>query len=195
MSELKAYLGILTYYGKFLPNLSTLLALLYSLLQKNKTCSWTNTQEQAFQQSKKILTSSSVLVHYSPTLEMTLACDASQYGLGAVLSHRFLNGEEKPIAYASSTLSKLEQNYSQIEREGLSLVFGVKKFHSYLYGRRFTMYTDHKPLQTLFNPNKSISTVVSQRIQRWALTLSMYTYSVKHHPGKAHCEILCAMSS
>ena len=179
VSESKAYLGILTYYGKFLPNLSTLLVPLYSLLQKNKAWSRTNVQEQAFQQSKKILTSSSVLV--------PLAYDASQYGLGEVLSHHFPNGEETPIAYASCTLSKPEQNYSQIEQEGLSLVFGVKKFHSYLYGRRFTMYTDHKPLQTLFNPNKSISTMVSQHIQRWALKLSMYTYRVKHRPGKAHC--------
>ena len=184
MSELKAYLGILMYYGKFLPNLSTLLAPLYSLLQKNKAWLWTNTQEKVFQQSKEMLTSSSVLVHYSPTLELTMACDASQYGLGAVLSHYFPKGEEKPIAYASHMLSKPEQNYSQIEREGLSLVFQVKKFHSYLYSRQFTMYTDHKPLQTLSNPNKSISTMVSQCIQRWVLTLSMYTYSVKHHPGK-----------
>ena len=65
-------------------------------------------------------------------------------------------------------------------------MFGVQRFHSYLYGRQFTLYTDHKPLESLFNPRKSISTMVSQRIQRWALTLAMYEYTVKHRPGDAN---------
>ena len=75
-----------------------------------------------------------MLSHYNPEFDLTLACDASQYGLGAVLSHRLPIGEEKSIAYVSRTLSKAEQNYSQLEKEGLALVFGVKKFCLYLCG-------------------------------------------------------------
>jgi len=180
VTELKAYLGILTYYSKFLPNLSTMLAPLYALFQKDQAWLWQAAQAEAFQKSKDMLTSSSVLTHYNPDLELTLACDASQYGLGAVLSHHFPSGEEKPIAFASRTLSKAKQNYSQIEKENLALVFGVQRFHSYLYGWQFTLYTDHKPLESLLNPWKSISKVVSQRIQHWALTLTMYEYTVNH---------------
>ena len=111
---------------------------LYTLLQKDTSWKWQTAQVEAFQQSKDLLTSSSVLIHYNPDYELTLACDASQYGLGAVLSHRLPNGDEKPIAYASRTLSKAERNYLQLEKEGLALVFGVQIFHLYLYGREFT---------------------------------------------------------
>jgi len=97
------------------------LALLYPLLQKDQAWSWQAAQAEAFQKSKDMLTSSSMLTHYNPDFELTLACDASQYGLGAVLSHHFPSGEEKPIAFASCTLSKAEQNYSQIEKESLAL--------------------------------------------------------------------------
>ena len=103
VSELKAYLGILTYYSKFLPNLSTVLAPLYELLKKDKKWTWQAAQAEAFQKSKDMLTSSNVLTHFNPDLPLTLAGDASQYGLGAVLSHCLPNGEEKPIAYMFQT--------------------------------------------------------------------------------------------
>lgn len=134
VTELKAYLGLISYYGKFLPNLSTHLAPLYQLLNKDVSWQWSKDQEESFQKSKKLLLSAKVLTHYNPQLPIVLACDASAYGIGAVLAHRMSDGTDRPIAYASRTLNSSERNYSQIEKEGLACIFGVKKFYSYLFG-------------------------------------------------------------
>ena len=90
------------------------------------------------------------------------------------------------MAYASRTLTKAERNYSQLEKEGLALLFGVKKFHVYLFGRNFTLCTDHKPLQSLLNESKSIPCMASARIQRWALILASYEYTIKYKSGPAN---------
>jgi len=105
-----------------------------SLLQSNKKWSWSNDCSKPFQNAKKQLTSACVLTHYNPSLPITLEVDASAYGVGAVKSHTFPNGSERPIAFASCTLTSAEKNYAQIEKEALALIFGVKKFHCYLYG-------------------------------------------------------------
>ena len=97
------------------------------------------------------------------------------------------NSTEQPIGYVSRTLSKAEQNYSQIEKEGLACVFGVKRFHSYLYGHHFTLITDHKPLLSLFGERRAIPPQASARIQRWALTLSMYEYTLAFKRTAQHC--------
>ncbi|PIK46177.1 hypothetical protein BSL78_16969 [Apostichopus japonicus] len=89
------------------------------------------------------------------------------------------DGSEKPVAYASRTLSKAVQNYSQVEKEGLACIFGVKKYHSYLHGRKFELVTDHKPLQSLFNEAKSTPPQATSIIQRWALMLANYEYNLK----------------
>ena len=155
--ELKSYLGLLSYYSKYLPNLSSVLAPLYQLLCKDVKWKWSAQQEEAFKQSKELLTSTSLLVHFDPTLPLVLAGDASEAGIGAVLAHKFPDGSERPIGYASRSLSKAEKNYSQLEKEGLSCIYGVKKFHSYLLGHRFLLYTDHKPLLALLNCQRSTS--------------------------------------
>ena len=93
-----------------------------------------------------------------------MAADASPDGLGAVISHVLPDGVERPIALASISLSKSERNYSQIDKEALALVYGVKKFHNYLYGRTFKMVTDHKPLTSIFSPQKGVSSVAAARL-------------------------------
>ena len=93
------------------------------------------------------------------------------------------DGTEKPIAFTSRTLSPAERNYSQIEKEALAIVFAVKRFHQYLYGSHFTLYSDHKPLERLLNESHQIPVMASARIQRWALTLAAYRYTIKHRPG------------
>ena len=112
VSELKSYLGLLSYYSKFLPNLSTTLAPLNSLLQSAACWHWGTKQEEAFRTSKQLLTSSNVLVHFDPTKELVLSCDASPYGIGAVLSHKLEDGAEKPIGFVSCILTQAERKYS-----------------------------------------------------------------------------------
>ena len=177
--QLKAYLGLLTYYSKFLPNLSSLLSPLYKLLQKDATWQWGVEQQNALEKSKTLLTSSDLLVHFDPSLQIILACDASNYGIGAVLAHHWPDGSECPVAFASRSLTKTERNYSQLEKEGLSCVFGVTKFHSYLFGYPFDLITDHKPLLTLLNEHKPTSPQASARVRRWSLLLSAYEYTMK----------------
>ena len=90
------------------------------------------------------------------------------------------DGQERPVAYASRTLTSAEKNYSQLEKEGLAIIFGVKKFHNYLFGRKFSIESDHQPLPYLFNET---SQTASSRIQRWAFTLSAYQYAIRHKQG------------
>ena len=186
VAELKSYLGLLTYYGKFMPSLSTHLAPLYHLLKSNVKWKWSADQERAFLKSKELLTSSDVLVHFDPSLPIVLACDASQYGIGAVLAHKMPDGSERPVAFVSRTLNDAEKNYAQLEREGLALIFGVKRFYSYLFGYPFTLITDHKPLLGLLSECKSTSPQASARVKRWSLYLSMFDYTLAFRNTKAH---------
>ena len=121
---LKSYLGLLSYYSRFLLNLPNTLAPLYRQLRQNVPWKWGDEERKAFKASKKLLLSSQVLVHFNPQQEIILACDASAYGIGAILSHRTEEGSEKPIGFAR-TLTDTEQKYSQVEKEGLACIFGV----------------------------------------------------------------------
>jgi hypothetical protein len=186
LQQLRSFLGLINYYSKFLPHLATTLSPLYQLMQKSQTWIWGKAQADAFAQAKAALTSAQVLAHYDPDLELILDCDASPYGIGAVLSHRFPNGQVKPVAFASCSLAVAEKNYSQLDKEALAIVFGVKRFHQYLAGCIFTIFSDHKPLQHIFAQGKPIPAMASARIQRWALTLNAYKYTIVYRPGSEH---------
>ena len=148
ITELKSFLGLLNYYSKFLPNLASKLSPLYYLLRKQQKWTWTTEQDQAFAAAKNMLQSSALLVHYDSGKPLILACDASPYGIGAVLSHEMGDGSERPIGYVSRTLSSAEKGYSELDKEALAIYFDVSKFHQYLYGCPFTIFTDHKPLRS-----------------------------------------------
>ena len=186
VSQLRSFLGVINYYGKFLPNLLSQLAPPYHLLQKGTKWEWTDAQEKAFQESKVPLTTSPLLVLYDLDKELILSCDASPYGIGAVLSHVMEDGTEHPIAFASRSLAAAEKNYAQLEHVGLAIVFGVKKFHPYLFGRSFTILSDHQPLKHLFGESRATPSMASARIQHWALTLSAYKYTMAYKPGVQH---------
>ena len=184
---------MLNYYAKFLPNISSRLAPLYKLLQKAVKRAWGPAQQEAF---KEALISAKVLVHYDPTKALMLSCDASPYGVRAVLSNKIEDGREHPVAFASYSLSPAEKRYAQLDKEGLVIVFGMKHFRQYLLGRHFTIYSDHKPLQHLFSENKAIPPMASARIQRWALVLSAYTYDIVFKPGiqNVNADVLSRLS-
>ena len=117
-------------------------------------------------------------------LEVQLATDASPHGLGAVISRITEDGEERQIAYASRSLTPAEKNYSVVEKEALAIIFEIRKFQQFLYGRRFTLLTDHQPLMLLFGPKKGIPPIAASRLQRWAIQLSAYQYDIKYRSSK-----------
>ena len=152
VTQLRAFLGLVNYYSHFLPNMASVLHPLYQLLKKDKKYTWTTTAQNAFDTVKEMITSDTVLTHYDPELPVKLACDASSYGLCAVILHVTENGEERPIAFALRTLNAADENYAQIQKEALSIIWGVKKFHCFLFGRKLTLVTDHQPLISIFGP-------------------------------------------
>ena len=166
--------------------MATLLRPLYDLLQSAKTWRWGKSPEEAFSKAKELLSSATLLTRYDPVKPLVLSCDASPYGVGTVLSHRMEDRSERPIAYASRTLSPTELKYAQLDKEALSIVFGVKHFHQFLYGRKFTILSDHKPLQHLLGETRGVPTMASARIQHWTLMLSAYNYEICYKPGADH---------
>lgn len=183
VAKLSSYLGLINYYRKFLPNLSTELHPLYNLLKSNVKYQWDEQCQAAFQKSKELLINSLALTLFDPNKETVLSCDASPYGLGACLS-QMVNGEERPVSFASASLSPSEKNYSQLHREALAIIFGVKKFQKYLYGKCFTLVTDNQAIREIFNPKKNTPAVAAARLQRWAVQLSMFNYKIVYRPGK-----------
>ncbi|KPJ12974.1 Transposon Ty3-G Gag-Pol polyprotein [Papilio machaon] len=179
LTLLKSFLGKINYYARFLKNMATVLTPLYECTQKNNF-SWTLECEKAFQIIKRKLASAGNLRHYDPTLALILTCDASDTGLGAVLSNRDENGVVKPIAFASKKLNKVEQKYATIDKEALAVVFGITKFYNYIYGRYFELETDNAALVRIFGPTKSIPKMAAKRLQHYAIFLSAFNYKVRH---------------
>ena len=129
--------------------------------------------------------SSNLLIHFNSNFPLVLACDASQYGIGAVLAHRLPDGSEQPIGYISCTLNTAERNYLQLEKEGLACVFGVKRFYSYLFSHSFQLIMDHKPLLGLLSECKSTLPQASARVCRWSY-LSQFEYRLTFRWTTAH---------
>ncbi|BHF74765.1 hypothetical protein SprV_0501785300 [Sparganum proliferum] len=180
VSQLRSSLGLISYYSTFLPSLHDVRVPINRLLQKDAPWCWSPDCEKAFAQLKSMLTSDLLLTHYDPTLPIIVAADASNHGVGAVISHTFPDGSEKAIMHASRTLTPADKNYGQIEKEALALVLAVKKFHKMLYGRHFTLLTDHKPLLSIFGSKKGIPVYSVSRLQRWATILLGYDFDIRY---------------
>lgn len=174
---------MLNYYAKFLPSLSTKLAPLNTLLCKSTLWMWGKKQEEAFADAKAMLQSDALLVHYDITKPLILECDMSPYGVGAVLSHRMNDQLERPIGFGSRMLTTAEKGHSQLDKEGLAIVYGVKMFTLISTVDSLSSDLTNRPLFHLFNENKAIPLQASARLQRWALTLSVYQYSMSTSQG------------
>ena len=122
-------------------------------------------------------------MHFDPKLPLVVVADSSAYGIGGVLCH-LIDNVERPICFVSHNLTATERNYSQLEKEALTMVYALRKFHYYLWGQaKFTVITDHKPLLGIFSPSKNIPPMASGRIQRWSLLLQNYNFTLRHRSG------------
>ncbi|UYV70913.1 K02A2.6-like [Cordylochernes scorpioides] len=178
-TSLKSFLGMLSFYSKYIPNMSTLAGPLYQLLKKDNRWKWSSQCEKAFLNLKLTLLISQALIHYSMKLPLTLTCDASAYGLSGVLCH-IVEGEEKPITFVSRTLSSAEAKYSQTEKEALAIVFATSKLRQYLFGRKFVLKSDHKALTTVFGNKRLLPPLIANRLHRWALELSNFDFDIRY---------------
>ncbi len=177
--EVRSFLGLVNYCGRFIPNLATIAEPLRRLTRSTCTWSWGKEQEAAFKALKVALASSQTMAYYSQEADTQVIVDASPVGLGAILTQAQADGAYKPVYYASRALTDVERRYSQTEREALAIVWACEKFHVFLYGREFSMIIDHRPLEVIYSPKSKLAA----RIERWALRLQPYKFKVIYKPG------------
>ena len=182
-SDVRSLLGMANFCGqRFIKNYPTVTHNLRLLTKKESSWEWTEKHESSLDQLKKCLTSAPALVYYNPKLETEVYVDASPVGISAILMQKEANSEKRVnVHFASRALTTTEQRYSQIEREGLAVVWACEHLHIYLYGTNFKIFTDHRPLLSLFTRWQSKP---STRLQGWSLRLQPYKFELCFKPGK-----------
>jgi hypothetical protein len=176
--KLQSFIGFLQYYGKFVPNFSSLAKPFFDLLSSGDF-SWKPLHDRCYDDLLRAVIDGKVLKSFRVGLPCELIVDASDYGLGAILEQ---NGH--PVICISRQLSKSESGYSQTQKEALAIHWAVRRLHKYLFGHHFKIVTDHKALEYMLNPSSSLTKTTSAMLQRWALELAAYSYSIEHRPGK-----------
>lgn len=174
--ELQEFLGLITYLSPFIPNLADKTHTIRGLLKKDAPFMWEDHHKKCFEKLKTVISKDSTLIYFNTAEIPVLQTDASLKGLGAALIQN-----KKPIAYASKSLTDTEQRYACIERELLAIVFGVQRFHIYLYGHKFKVLTDHKPLVMIL---QKPLTSAPPRLQRMMIKLQGYQMQIEYIPGK-----------
>lgn len=182
VTELRSFLGMVNQLGKFIPHLAEKDKPLRDLLSKRNCWVWGEAQATAFRELKENLTSTPVLALYDANKPIKVSADASSYGLGAVLLQQE-NNDWRPVAYASRSLTPVEQRYAQVEKEALGLTWACERFRDFLIGQYFEMETDHKPLLSLLGAQEL--DILPPRIQRFRMRLMRYSYKISHVPGKS----------
>jgi len=185
VKDIRSFIGLAGYYRRHVPNFARLSQPLTNLTKKDVPFEWTGEHQRAFEELKRILSTETLLVYPDFSQPFIVACDASTKAIEAVLS-QIHSGKEKHIAYCSRQLNSAETKCSVTELELLAFLFATKQFRCYLYGRKFTVYTDRRALKWLLNLQDP-----SSRLTRWAINLSEYDYVVEHGSGpkKRHAMI------
>jgi hypothetical protein len=180
--ELHSLFGLSTYCSRFIENYASIVEPLRKLARKDTKLDWGLKEDVSLNKLKAALTTKA-LAYFNPDLETELIVAASPIGLGAVLMQIDLNALRHVISYGSRELTPVEFRYSQLEKEGLATVWGVEKYHLYLYGNPFVLVTDNKALAYKYNSRTSKTPA---RIERWCLRLAPYDFIIIHHPGKGN---------
>lgn len=175
--QLQIFLGMVNYLRKFIPNMADIASSLHLLLKKDVEWIWTEVHEKVFDNIKKKITEAPILQNFNSKLPIVVQCDASKDGIGCCLLQN-----NKPVCFASRSLTQSERNFSQIEKELLSVVWATKKFHYFIYGHKITIINDHKPLECLLK--KHLHDIPSPRLQRLKLKLLKYDIDFKYLQGK-----------
>ena len=177
VSEVRSFMGLVNFCGRYIPGLATIAEPLMALTRKNASFVWTDRQRQAFEEIKDKICKAETLAYFDLE-KKTLICDAGPVGLGAILMQEE-EGQRRVISFASRALTAVERRYSQTEKEALSVVWACERFHNYLLGIEFTLETDHKPLLYIYNRVNRLSA----RVERWLLRLQPYKFNLQHVKG------------
>ncbi|XP_031343701.1 uncharacterized protein K02A2.6-like isoform X2 [Photinus pyralis] len=184
MKELRSFIGMVNYYSRFVPKMSELLEPLYILLRQGQEFKFDEGCKNAFDRLKSIIMTDQVLTYFDPGLPIYITTDASKTGMSGVLSHIMPDGVERIVACVSRTFTKAELNYSTVHREALACIFAIKKFHDYIFGQNFTIRTDQKALIAILGNNKETNQTYANRLKRYALYLSNFSYKIEHIKGQ-----------
>ena len=178
-SEIRSFLGLANYSSRFIPHFATLTEPLRKLTRKDVSFHFGPEQKASFELLKRSMVEAGTLAYFDKSASTKVVADASPVGLGAVLMQN-QDGAWVPICYASRSLTECERKYSQTEKEALALVWACERYHAYIYGMKFDLVTDHKPLEVIYGPRSK----PSARIERWVIRLQPYDFRVVYAPGQ-----------
>ena len=173
----RQFLGLEGYYRRFIKDFRRIAKPLTKLLQKNEVFQWTEDAEKAFSKLKEILCTAPILKPPDMSQPFLITTDASGYAVGGILSQGKI-GSDLPIAYTSRVLRGPERKYETYEKEALAVIHAVRTFRPYVFGRKFTIITDHQPL--IWFKTADLNT----RVQKWRFKLSEYDYEIVYKPGR-----------
>jgi hypothetical protein len=181
LTEIRSFLGMCSYYRRFIKDFSTIAKPITQLMKKDRDIKWNEPQQKAFEELKQKLIEHPVLRYPDFDKEFIVATDASDIALGAVLMQKDENGKEYSIAYASKSLNETEQRYGITDKEGLAVIWAVQHFHKYLMGKKFTIITDHSALKFI-----KTQKFPHGRRGRWMMELQKYDFEIIHRAGKSN---------